>query len=341
MILALALFALQASPEEAGILAPRELAWAELSPEHFDLEYLLPDARSTGCRDLVVEMSNLVGLRFSVQLEDGTVARNFADLARASRGLDRKQFAAWFERLAAADPKLAADWGEGLKQLLATDHLASSRWKPGTDHDRDGILTADSWKLHEEGVAPWDAIEREPEIEQAATVMFADTSAIKAAENDFAAYPSDIGAAYEEIRPFPGGHFSGTDERGNPFRLVKLYFRCELPLWYPDYECDLRILTRIDAAGRLSTDLYSKSGDFHFLAGRDVFLPLVASDGEAVGNLVVRLYGFDLDDVPDRASHRREALRGSLGNLRRRAEAQTKSEERAGSSPVFSVRGAR
>ena len=233
----------------------------------------------------------------------------------------------------------------GLQQLLATDYLYSRKWKPGKDHPRDGIVTSVPWKLYDEGLAPWNSIRKKrPQIEQAACVMFADSSAIKEAENDFAAYPLDIGASYEDIRPFPGGHFKGVDDRGNPFRLVKLYFRCELPLWYPDYECDLRILSRIDEKGRLCTDLYSKSSDFHYLAGRDVFMPLVTSDGESLGNMVVRLYGFDLDEVPDRASHRREALRGSLGNLRRRAEAraaETKATELTAVFPDFVVRGGR
>ena len=43
-------------------------------------------------------------------------------------------------------------------------------------------------------------------------------------------------------------------------------------------------------------------------------------DGTRAGYLVVRQYGFDLDDVPDKEKNVREALRGSLGALKLRAE---------------------
>ena len=97
------------------------------------------------------------------------------------------------------------------------------------------------------------------------------------------------------------------------------------------------------------TDIYSTSDDFYWLAGRDVYLPVETSDGELVAYLAVRHYGFDLDGVPDKGKNRREALRASLGNLRRKAEAifaesggvmRPERSEDPGDSETASPRGA-
>ena len=106
----------------------------------------------------------------------------------------------------------------------------------------------------------------------------------------------------------------------HPFSTLRISFRCDLPFPFSDYTTRLGILNRFDAANVLSTHIYSTSNDFYWLAGRDVFLPVTTSEGDWVAFLLVRHFGFDLDGVPDRSGHRREALRSSVGNLRRNAE---------------------
>jgi len=111
-----------------------------------------------------------------------------------------------------------------------------------------------------------------------------------------------------------------VDVGGAAFAAHEIYFRCDLPFPFGDYECDLNVLTHTSGAGDLVTDIYSPSDDFRYMLGRDVLLPAETAAGETVAILRVRFFGFDLSGVPDSAGNRREAMRSSLGNLRRNAE---------------------
>lgn len=298
---------------------PAPLAWERLSPAVFDLAWCLPD-EAPG-RDLTREMAALLDVRFDATDRDGRRLRCFGDVAAAARALPPAERRAWFEDLRARAPRFLADWGEGLSQLLLDDQLYADDWDPERDLPRDGLLTADSWSLRDAGPGPWQSAGAEPRVEQLATLVFADLTAIKAAENDYRAYFDNVGAEYEAIHPVDGSYFRGTCPRDNEFAALRLYFASDLPFPFGGYSCDLRILNRVDARGRVVTDIYSTSDDFHYLAGRDVFLPVETSGGDWVAFLLVRCYGFDIDDVPDKPKHRRLALRSSVGNLRRRAEA--------------------
>ena len=156
--------------------------------------------------------------------------------------------------------------------------------------------------------------------EQGAIFIRSDLQTIKDVENDYRHYRTNVDATYEELRPDAASFVEGLDENGQPFSALSMYIRSDLPFPYSDYELDLNVLNRVDAQGRLVTDIYSTAKDFYWLAGRDVFLPVEASDGAFCGYLIVRVYGFDLKGVPDARKHRRAALRGSLGNLRRKVE---------------------
>ena len=118
-----------------------------------------------------------------------------------------------------------------------------------------------------------------------------------------------------------------------------------LPFPFGGYTCDLRILNRLDGEGRLVTDIHSTSRGFHWMAGRDVFLPLYDADGEWVAMVMLRQFGFDLKGVPDKAKHRRAALRGGVGNLKlgaeRRFPGQGGEPVVRGEVPTFVVRGAK
>jgi hypothetical protein len=154
----------------------------------------------------------------------------------------------------------------------------------------------------------------------AAALFRADLVSIKAVENDYRTYRLHVGTDYEAIHPVPDSYVEAVDANGRPISALALWFRCDLPFPFTDYSCHLRILNRFAEDGTARTDIYSTSGDFHFLAGRDAFLPVETSAGELVACLVVRHFGFDLDGVPDGPAQRIEALRGSLGNLERKAE---------------------
>ena len=312
MILAsLAIVALPAQLQDFEIPS-RELEWTSLGPENFDPKWLLP--KQVDGRFLVPEMQRLAELRY----EEGDETRTFGDFVSEAIKIDRGERAAWLQSQSANAPKLMQDWGAALEQLLIDDQLYGTDWKPSKDHPRDGILTADGWKAPSDAAEPWRGLR--PRFEQATVLIAADLVTIKQVENDYRTYPNHIGAEYQFINPAQDGNAAGEDEQGAPFRYVRIGFGCDIPWPYSGYVCDLRILNRIDDAGRLVTDIYSPSEDFHYLAGRDVFLPVNDSEGTTVAYLLVRQFGFDIDDVPDRPKHRAEALRSSMGNLKLKAE---------------------
>ena len=299
-------------------IEPGEVSWTELREERFELRWTLPDRREEG-RDLLAEMERLLALRFEADLGEGRVLRSFGDVVAAARPLGPEERNALLGELRTAAPGLMGDWGAGLSELLLDDRLYTDRWKPGKDHPRDGMLMADGWDLRDAG-EPWSDIRVDPVLEQGATLFYCDLPTLKAAECDYRVYPWNVDANYLEIFPLEDTYVVGEDPEGRPFSALEMKFKADLPFPFSSYNTKLEILNRYRPDGVLQTDIYSTSSDFHWLAGRDVYLPVETSGGEFVSYLVVRHFGFDLDGVPDKRANRQEAVRGTLGNLRRNAE---------------------
>lgn len=296
---------------------PRELAWSELAERAFDPRWRLPPRRTSGT-DLRAAMVELAALRFEVADADGTTLRSFGDLARAAGPLGADERRAWLDDLLRRAPEALAGEQATLRELLLDDQLFDRRWNPDDDLPRDGFVHADAWDLAELG-APWNDLGVTPLAEQGACFVRTDAATWKAVESDYRRYFDHVGVAYESLHPKRGTHYRGTDPDGLPFWTYRLHARCDLPFPFGDYKMDVHVLNHAEG-GRLVCDVYSTSEDFHWLAGQDVFVPVAASDGAPVGLLVVRVYGFDLDGVPDKPAHRRAALRSALGNLRRAVE---------------------
>ena len=324
MILA-AVLTLTLGGAEVVRVAPSPLEWNELQRE-FDLRWLLPEHPGEG-PDLLAEMESLLAERFELR-DDGRVLRSFGDLAAAAGELKGGERAGWLERLSKKNRELFGRRGEAFRQLLLDDRLRD-RWDPGSDHERDGFLHRPAWKAGKKLPAPWKDIGKRPTFEQVAVLFRADLTAFKQAESDYRPYKKNVGSRYLAIYPLRNGHFRGEDPEERPFAVSRIYWKADLPFPFGTYECELNVLNRVDDRGRMVSDVYSTSEDFHWMAGRDVFLPVEDSGGEWVGTLVVRSSGFDLDGVPDSGAHRRKALRESLGNIKRRAE------------PRFAARGSR
>jgi len=327
---------------------PRPLAWEDLGPSVFDLRWSLPRPRRAGGDDLEKRMEQLLELRFELPSvpPGGEPYRSLGDLVRAADARGGAGLEAWLARVLRADRTLDSRWGDALRQLLLDDELRSDDWDPDEDTERDGFLMGSGWNLRGEGLRPWKTLEEPAIAEQGASLVRAELADWKGVENDYRRYPSMRESAYEAIYPRSGSYFRGEDPAGRPFATLALYFRCDLPFPFSTYSCDLRILNRLGADGRLETDIYSTSADFHWMAGRDVFLPVEDSAGERVAYLVVRTFGFDLDGVPDGRSHRQAGLRQSLGHLKRWAEAARREREggsldEAGRLPEFRVLGRR
>lgn len=307
---------------ESGFqLAPRTITWEECLEGPFRRSWLLPETIGTGQTDLLVRMRQLVTEPIPWKDDEGeTTTLRFGDLVLATRDLDDDARERFIEKeLPKRSSAFARRFGPDLEQLLRDADLFGSGWKPKKDRDADGILFGAQWKLHEDENNPWGS-KHDPLVEQAATLFLADLVAIKEAESDYRAYPTNVGADYEAIRPVADSLVQGVDDLDRPFNVHTLYFRCDLPFPFSDYECNLNILARTNALGEVVTDIYGPGKDFHYMGGRDTFLPVTTAEGDWIGFLNVRWFGFDLDGVPDGASNRREAMRGSLGNLRRNAE---------------------
>lgn len=334
----LVLFALLVPAElEEFEVPPRPIEWGALGEDQFDRAWCLPDPRRADGRDLLEEMRTLVALEFEATDREGRRMRSFGDLVRVARELDPSERVAWLDALETRPPTILRDWGAGLRQLILDDELRSSDWEPSDDLDRDGLVTAETWDMRGEESEPWTRIRVRPRMEQAAALVHADLATIKAVENDYRLYPNNAGADYEEIFPLAETYRVGRDPSDRPFSTLTIRFRCDLPFPFGGYTTVLDILSRFDEDGTLVTDIHSASDDFHWLAGRDVFLPVESSDGEWVTTLVVRHFGFDLDGVPDKSKNRREALRGTLGNLKRNAEAawRAAAEPKPNNAPQF------
>jgi hypothetical protein len=302
---------------------PRTLSWEEVSPAYFDFAWQVPEKRRARGRDLVAELRALLARRFELSSQDTDLppCRSFGDVAAALRDLDDARRRVWLDRAAREAPELfgpSTVQGVCLRELFLDDELGGSGWDPDDDSSADGLYLIEPWRLGEEG-GRWTDL-GEPLVEQGAALVWSDLATFKAIENDYVRYHDHVGARYEAIRPVAGSHGRGLDAEGRAFSVLSVYSRADLPFPFTDYECSVHFLNRVASTGDVVTDVYSTSGDFHWIAGRDVFLDVVDSAGRHVATLAIRLYGFDLDGVPDGSSHRRAALRGSLGNLKRDAE---------------------
>jgi len=347
--------ALGAAPGGADVtVAPRAATWDEMRREVFDTAWIVPradrrelEASPRGTIDLVTELKALLARRFEPGEGSDPLARAtsvgdlvaaFADTRRDGR--EAKQRVA---RLRAERPELWQAAGWALEQLLVESRVLSDRWDPEDDRDDDGFLVVRPRDLSASGRAPWKKI-GDARAVQVATLIHADLVAIKAAENDFRTWPDRVGANYESIAPLEDSYLRGEDPEGRPFAALELDFRCDLPFPFSTYDCQLRMLHRLDEDGFLVSDVMTPGGDFHWLAGHDVFLPVLKSDGRWVAMLCVRVFGCDLRGVPDSLSHHEAGAREGIGNMKLEAERRWAVTDRSdpiwkGDVPDFLVRG--
>lgn len=319
-----------------------------------DPKWRVPDVRTDASvpetkrpPDLLGRMRDVIAARLP---ESEPRFRTFGDAVRAMRAARDPDAA---EAVLAEVRKSESAWaayGPELSQLAREHVLTGRSWDPAKDSDADGILLVAPFRGDLERKEPWTKVDGgRPMLQQGAALFHADLDCIKDAENDYSAYPKNVGASYEAVHGVRGSYFRGKDPAGRPFAASRMFFEQDLPFPYSSYTCDLRIVNRIGADGNLVCDIWSPSKDFDFMAGQDVFLPVRDAAGAFVALCCVRVFGFDLDGVPDGEDDVRAALRSSLGNLKRRAdrafaahvEAGGKPRTIAGSIPPFVVRGAK
>lgn len=330
--LALAL-ATQTAAARAPQLEPKTAEWAEVEKSVFAQAWRLPEAiwrapdGSNDARLLPIALKTLVERDFRAALpaaeRDVEWCGNFGDIAAElrRRGGKRAALKAMLDELRASRPALMREIEPTLVQLFQSEGLASSKWKPGSERDDDGMLFDKPIEMRAASTAPWKSHKGSRKLQQAAAFLFADLEALKAAENDFPAIFEERGARYDFIGPVAGSLLVGEDGEHGPFAAHRVRFRYDLPFPFSHFDCTLSVATELDREKHVTTFIYSDSKDCLWLAGRDFLLPVRTSSGEWCGTLIVRLYGFDLEGVPDGDDDRAASLRGSLGNLKRRAEA--------------------
>lgn len=335
-----------------GEIPPRTVTWEEMRRTCFDTRWILPDDLVVAAdeRGLAWVLEEELPRRVSLVVEPNPLApdapRCFGDLLARARGASPEEIERLLAQASRAQPALWAELGPFAKELLRDERLRSSKWDPADDTGNDGMLLARPLTLEGRKDEPWCALTGTRLVQQGAALVHADLEAIKAAENDFTRYGERPGTSYERIFVREADHLRGLDPRGRSFAALTLFFESDLPFPFGTYACDLDILNRVRDDGRVACDIVSTSPDFHWMAGRDLFVPVHASDGSWQGTLVVRLFGFDLRDVPDGDEARREGLRLSLGSLKREGEECFRAhagEARTltGSVPPFVVRSQR
>lgn len=311
---------------QASEVEPRTASWEELRREVFDPAWILPEELPLAeggeglAVDLEKELARLATRVVEPAAADPAAPRSLGDLAAAAAGLDPDGIAALLARTERAQPELWRALAPFAKELLRDEKLRSSRWDPERNVGNDGIVLARPLTLAGLTTPPWNALHGSRLLQQGATLVRADLATLKAAENDFSRYPGRPGTSYESIEAVAGSFLRGIGPGERPFAALRVRFESDLPFPFSSYTCDLRILNRVRADGRVACDIASPSPDFHWMAGRDLYLPLHTSTGAFVGTLVVRVFGFDLLNVPDGDDARRTGLRSSLGSLKREAE---------------------
>jgi hypothetical protein len=316
------------SPGDTPTMAVRTATWEELQTITFDLAYLLPEDLQLAAEgggepvDLARVLGRVASEVYAEKPGHVGAPRSFGDVVAAWRAApDEAAARRVLDDLRTSNASLHADLAPWASELLCDARFRAAKWDPDRDDACDSFVFARPFTLERRTERAWKKRDAGDLVQQAATLIFADLEAIKTAENDYRAYASRPSASYERIGPIEGTFLRGTDPAGRDFSALRILFEADLPFPFSTFTCDLHILNRVDDRDRLVCDVYSTSRDFHWLAGRDYFLPVRTSGGEFLAMLVVRLYGFDLRGVPDDDDARRSALRSSLGGLRRDAEA--------------------
>lgn len=309
-------------------LEPRTATWSELQAV-FPQEWMLPESLWTPTdparRDaaLPFALERLAAARFEGAADAPAWTRSLGDIVKEARlrGTTREELDPLLAELRGANPEAHGQCAGLVREVLLDGGLFARGWDGGKDRSDDGLYFGPVLELGEPRARPWSDYEHLDTVHQAAALVHADLEALKSALNDYPTMLTDPGTSYERIGPKEGTFLVGNDEARGPFTALRLSFRSDLPFPFGHYDCDLGILDRLDAKGRMTTYVFSPSPDFYWFAGQDWHHPIRSSDGAFQGLLLVRIAGFEMRGVPDGDRDRIAGTRVALGNLKRRAEA--------------------
>lgn len=304
---------------------PLSVDWEGLREAGFDpawrLGDALPGAKGADGRPRF-DLAEAAELLARLETGAGPARTTFGDVLREHAAVrhDEASTRAWLAAARERHAWLFGQAGVDLAALLDTWRVYRPDWDPGWDAPDDGLLHADALSIAAVRSAPWCDVDDAPRVQQVATLIFATPGDVLSVAHDFPGYLAHVSHDYRAIQPLPGAHWRGLDDEGRDFAAVLLGVACDLPFPFGGYEMQLWVLDQVQADGDVVTSVYTRSPDFHWLAGRDLLVPVRDARGEVVATLAVRQQGFDLAGVPEDDDIRRSALRAGLGNLKRRAE---------------------
>lgn len=333
---ALLAFAAQGPGEvEASYSLPsyREVSWSEFCKAHFNPDWALPTPtkkeagkhpidivewfKEFASRDLALAPGKQAGPGHQPVLL-GDLAVRLAPLREDTRALVRE-----LERQAEALPGMSKSERRNLAELLCDSGLHRKKWTPEDNLKDDGILHLPSWELEDnkQRSTLWKKRSGDDTVLRGATLVFTDLEAWFAAENDVEAYFDHAANRFEQVEIPAASRVRSASPEGSEARAQIFRVLSDLPFPFGDYGGDNRVRLSLRPDGLVMNEVYmAKCDDFHWLAGRDVFLPLRSSKGEYLGLIVIQEFGFDLDGVPESDGNRKEAVRAALGNKKREAE---------------------
>ena len=251
----------------------------------------------------------------------GDVVRRFVPVRDDPQGILRE-----LERLRAEAPNVAREVDWFLPQLLDARALhAGGDWKANRDQPDDGLYAAGGWQPdHERWRSAWPELDRGRALKagQVAALIFpapsvpaesrtgaATLERYLAAVHDFAAYPKYRGltARYKRVELVGPVSISADGRTAVTRTRNELARRSARPF-------TLTMRERLADDGRFVADSHATDGPFTLIAVCTQVWPLFDAEGGFVCLLVVSQMAAGPGD-PD------TLLRGSLGNLKRRAEA--------------------
>jgi len=228
---------------------------------------------------------------------------------------------------------------EKLEDLLTAYDLYSSKWNPRKGGQEHGMHFGKQWEFKK---SDWVHAKSDREVEQIAQLIVADLAAIKETEADYQGYWKHVKHDWERIEVALNDFRVVVDDKQQPLMSsTMIEFEFDLPFPFSTAEFQMFTLTRMLEDGSPILYLFATGDDLHWLAGYDVYEPIKDRDGNWVGTMMVRVFGLDLDGVPDGQGDRHDNLRGQYGNLRRGAEKFFELQNRGKAKPdVFPYQGA-
>ncbi len=227
---------------------------------------------------------------------------------------------------------------ERLEELLTAYDLYGKKWNPRKGGQEHGMHFGDEWEFKK---SEWRHAKADREVEQIAQLIVADLHAIKQTEADYQGYWNHVKHDWERIEVHHDQFMVVMDANDKQsMSSTTVDFEFDLPFPFSTAEFRMFTLSRMLDDGSPILYLFASGDDLHWLAGYDVYHPVRDRDGNWVGTMMVRVFGLDLDGVPDGRGDRHDNLRGQFGNLRRGAEKLFASRNRGKTKPdVFPYQG--